>query len=312
MRLATDHAKVRVPATSGNLGPGFDCMGMAHDLWDEVEVRLTTGTTRVEIEGEGADTLPRDDSHLILVALRRALDLAGVPYGGFHLKATNAIHQGRGLGSSAAAVVAGLMLARGVVDRPELFSDEVLLTLATEFEGHPDNAAPAIYGGAVVTWTERAEDAPAGYEPPLINEDGVYAKAAPIALSENIATTLLVPDFELPTSIARSVLPDEVPHTDAAFNASRAAMLVLALEGRTDLLMQATEERLHQNYRADSMRPSAEALTALRKAGWPAVISGAGPSILVFDRLDAQTRRILAGKGFMAYDSGITAGAQLL
>lgn len=312
MRLANDTARVRVPATSGNLGPGFDCMGMAHDLWDEVEVRLTTGPTRVEIEGEGADTLPRDDSHLILVALRRALDVADIPYAGFELKATNGIFQGRGLGSSAAAVVAGLMLARGLVDEPELLSDEVLLTLATEFEGHPDNAAPAIYGGAVVTWTERAEDAPVGQEPSFVNASGVYAKAAPIALSEKVSTTLLVPNFELPTSIARSVLPDQVPHKDAAFNASRAAMLVLALQGRTDLLMQATEERLHQDYRADSMRPAADALAALRKAGWPAVISGAGPSILVFDKLDARTRRILAERGFIAFDSGNTPGATIL
>ena len=110
MRLARDRARVRVPATSGNLGPGFDCMGMAHDLWDEVEVRMTTGPTRVDIEGEGAGILPRDGSHLVLVALRRALDVAGVAYSGFELKATNGIFQGRGLGSSAAAVVAGLIV----------------------------------------------------------------------------------------------------------------------------------------------------------------------------------------------------------
>ncbi len=312
MRLARDRARVRVPATSGNLGPGFDCMGMAHDLWDEVEVRMTTGPTRVDIEGEGAGILPRDGSHLVLVALRRALDVAGVAYSGFELKATNGIFQGRGLGSSAAAVVAGLMLARGLVEKPEDLNDEVLLTLATEFEGHPDNAAPAIYGGAVVAWTEREEDAPAGEKPPFVNAEGVYAKAAPIGLAEATKTTLLVPDFELPTSLARSVLPGEVPHKDAAFNASRAAMLVLALQGRPDLLMQATEERLHQNYRAESLGASWQVLADLREAGWPAVISGAGPSILVFDSVDAQTRRVLAGKGFMAFDSGSTPGARIL
>ncbi|MBR6459534.1 MAG: homoserine kinase [Actinomycetaceae bacterium] len=307
MRLAKDRAHVRVPATSGNLGPGFDCMGMAHDIWDDIEVCLTTGATRVEIEGEGADVLPRDESHLIIVALKRALDVAGIAYGGFDLHCVNRIRQGRGLGSSAAAVVAGLMLARGLVDEPELLSDEVLLTLATDFEGHPDNAAPAIYGGAVVTWTEAADET-ATYS----THDGLCAKAAPIQLAENLRTTLLVPDFELATSLARSVLPESVPHKDAAFNASRAAMLVLALEGRSDMFMQATGERLHQDYRADSMRPSIELMQELRDAGYPTVVSGAGPSLLVFGELSPQERQYAAGKGFAAYDSGYTPGAQIL
>lgn len=311
MRLANDSARVRVPATSGNLGPGFDCMGMAHDIWDEVEVLLTTGATRVEIEGEGADVLPRDESHLILVTLKRVLDLAGIAYGGFDLHCVNKIQQGRGLGSSAAAVVAGLMLARGLVDEPELLSDDVLLTLATDFEGHPDNAAPAIYGGAVVAWTEKpdSEDTTGAF---VTTSDGLCAKAAPIALDSSLQTTLLVPNAELATSIARSLLPQEVPHGDAAFNVSRAAMLVLALEGRQDLLLTATEERLHQNYRADSMPASMNLLKSLRAKGFPVVISGAGPSLLVFGALDSQARQYAASQGFAAYDSGYTPGAQLV
>ena len=311
MRLARDYAHVRVPATSGNLGPGFDCLGMAHDVWDDVEVRLITGQTRVTIEGEGADTLPRDESHLIIATLKRALDVAGIAYGGFDLHCVNAIRQGRGLGSSAAAVVAGLMLARGLVDQPELLSDEVLLTLATEFEGHPDNAAPAIYGGAVVSWTEKIEeDAP--NKPAYVTEEGIVAKAAPISLSSDIETTLLVPDFELATSLARSVLPDEVPHEDASFNVSRTAMLILALQGRTDLLMDATEDRLHQGYRAESMQPSADMLTYLRAEGYPVVVSGAGPSLLVFGALDDNMRRIVATKGFIAIQSQTMRGAYIL
>ena len=295
MRIAKDTARVRVPATSGNLGPGFDCMGMAHSLWDEVSVRLTTGKTSVRIYGEGQGNLPEDDSHLIVRALRRGMDVAGLPQSGIELTCRNGIPQGRGLGSSAAAVVAGLMLVRGLIDEPELFDDDVLLTLATEFEGHPDNAAPAIFGGAVVTWM-----------------DGKKPRSASIPLSPEITTTLLIPDAELLTETARSVLPAEVPHKDAAFNASRAALLVLALQHRPDLLLQATEDKLHQDYRADAMRASNGALRSLREAGWPAVISGAGPSILVFDTLDPETSRLLEERGFRVVLGKTAGGAVLL
>lgn len=295
MRIVSSTAAVRVPATSANLGPGFDSMGLAHNVWDEVRVRLTTGSTRVQILGEGRDTLPKDESHLIVRALRRGLDAAGLPHSGIELNCRNGIVQGRGLGSSAAAVVAGLMLVRGLVDRPEEFTDEVVLELATEFEGHPDNAAPAIYGGAVISWQ---------------GADGV--KVAPLAVSEKIRTTLLVPNAELSTSTARSVLPAQVPHEDAAFNSARAAMLVLALEKRPDLLLEATADRLHQDYRAASMPESATVLRALRDAGWPAVISGAGPSILIFDRLDPQTTEVLARRGFRTISPGIGRGAHLV
>ena len=249
MHIVRATAGVRVPATSGNLGPGFDCLGLAHNVWDEVHVRLTTGSTRVHILGEGRGTLPTDDSHLIIRAMRRGFDAAGLPQAGIELNCRNGIAQGRGLGSSAAAVVAGLMLVRGLVDEPELFDDDAVLRLATEFEGHPDNAAPALHGGAVLSW---------------MTDEG--PKAAKIDVAKEIKTTLLVPEAELATEAARSVLPSDVPHGDAAFNASRAAMLVLALQGRPDLLLEATGDRLHQRYRADSMPESAEVLRALREA----------------------------------------------
>ncbi|MDY5129430.1 homoserine kinase [Actinotignum urinale] len=286
MRLVHSEARVRVPATSGNLGPGFDCMGMAHNIWDEVSVRLTTSATKVRIIGEGAQTLPKGETHLIVKALKRALEVAGLPEAGFDLTCHNSIAQGRGLGSSAAAVVAGLLLVRGLVDQPELIDDEFLLSLATEFEGHPDNAAPAIFGGAVVTWKE-----------------GKKARAARIPT--RVKTTLLVPNAQLLTSKARSVLPEKVPHVDAAFNASRSAMLVLALEHYPELLMRATEERLHQDYRADSMPESARAMRDLRSVGWPAVISGAGPSVLVFDELDQETTTLMERRGFAVYKDGM-------
>ena len=295
MRIVRATAGVRVPATSGNLGPGFDSLGLAHNVWDEVHVRLTTGPTRVQVLGEGRGTLPTDDSHLIVRAIRRGFEAAGLPQAGIELNCRNGIAQGRGLGSSAAAAVAGLMFVRGLVDDPRPFDDDIVLELATEFEGHPDNAAPALHGGAVISW---------------MGSDG--PKAAKVNVSKEIKTTLLVPDAELATEAARSVLPSHVPHEDAAFNASRTGMLVLALQGRPDLLFDATEDRLHQGYRADSMPESAEVLRALREAGWPAVISGAGPSVLVFDKLDRRTRDLLAARGFRSITSGIGSGAHLI
>ncbi|MBE6483377.1 MAG: homoserine kinase [Actinomycetaceae bacterium] len=294
MRVVKSRARVRVPATSGNLGPGFDSMGMAHNVWDDVEVRLVAGPTTVTVIGEGQDTLPTDGSHLIVRALRRAFDVAGLPQAGIEMVCRNSIPQGKGLGSSAAAVVAGLLLLRGLVDQPELFDDATVLRLATEFEGHPDNAAPALYGGAVVCWTD---DAP---------------HAARIHVSPDIHTTLLVPQAELLTETARSVLPTQVPHSDASFNASRTALLVLALERHPELLLAATEDRLHQAYRADAMPASANALQALRKAGWPAVVSGAGPALLVFDTLDPQTCQILEARGFHVVLAGMARGAHLV
>ncbi|MCF2706632.1 homoserine kinase [Arcanobacterium haemolyticum] len=295
MRIVRSEARVRVPATSGNLGPGFDSMGMAHPLTDEVAVRLVAGSTRVVVEGEGSGVLPSDDSHLIVKAIRRTLDVAGLPQSGIELTCRNSIPQGRGLGSSAAAVVAGIILVRGLVDEPELINDDVALAIATEFEGHPDNAAPAIYGGAVVSW---------------VDEHG--AKAVPIPVHPSIRTTLLVPDAELLTETARSVLPPAVPHADAAFNAARTALLTLALEHRPDLLLEATADKLHQDYRAASMPATARAVAALREAGWPAVVSGAGPSVLVFDELDPETARILKEQGFRAIPGGPGAGCQVI
>lgn len=295
MRIVRSNAHVRVPATSGNLGPGFDCMGMAHDLWDDVSVRLTTGETRVFVEGEGADYLPTNDSHLIVKVIRRTLEIAGLPQSGIELKCHNRIPQGRGLGSSAAAVVAGLMLVRALTDSPDELNDNVLLEIATEFEGHPDNAAPAILGGAVVAWME-----------------GEKPHAASLDLSPDLHTTLLIPESELLTETARSVLPQTVPHKDAAFNASRAALLVLALSKRPDLLMSATQDRLHQDYRADAMQATAQAIRTLRDAGWPAVVSGAGPSILVLDALDHVTAGLLAERGFRSIIGPRAPGAQII
>ena len=296
MRLAHDHARVRVPATSGNLGPGFDCLGMAHDVWDEVSATLTTGATRVTILGEGAKDLPHDESHLIVKVMRETLERFGLPCGGIDLVCRNSIQQGRGLGSSAAAVVAGLMLVRGLIDQPHELNNEALLSLAMEYEGHPDNAAPCIYGGVTLSWTGA--------------EGAVQTVQLPV--HSDVRVTLLVPSEILPTSEARAVLPSSVPHADAAFEASRSALLVHALEHRPELLFDATEECLHQGYRAASMPHSAAMLKALRDAGWPAVVSGAGPSLLLFAPADPGLTRVAQAQGFHVIDSRIVGGAELL
>lgn len=266
MRLAADHVRVQVPATAGNLGPGFDALGMALGIVDEIEVRAVASTqVDITIEGEGAASLPKDESHLVVRALREALDHVGASQVGLLIRAINRIPHGRGLGSSAAAAIAGICAARGLIAEPEALSDEVVLELATRFEGHPDNAAPAIYGGATVAW-----------------QDGSGAHARPLTVAKEIETAVLIPQSVLPTTQARSVLPSVVPHEDAAFNAGRAALLVNALAHSPQDLLAATEDRLHQGYRADVLAAAPAMIAHLRSQGLAAVVSGAGPSVLVF------------------------------
>lgn len=265
MRIARAHAAVRVPATSGNLGPGFDAMGLALDLTDELELEATTGGVRIEVEGEGTGSVPSDEDHLVVRALRLALDHVGAPQVGVRLRCRNRIPHGRGLGSSAAATVAGLVLAREIIAEPEALSDDVLLDLATVMEGHPDNAAPAILGGATVSWTE---------------SDGPRAVRLEIG-QDVLDPVVLLPQTTLATESARSLLPAQVPHPDAAANAGRAALLVHALAHDPGLLLAATEDRLHQDYRTEGMPQSVHLVHVLRQEGYPAVVSGAGPSVLV-------------------------------
>lgn len=268
-RLARDAVRVQVPATSANLGPGFDSLGIALEIRDDISVQATTGLTHVTVSGSGSGVLPEGEDHLVVRAIRAGLDYAGAPQAGLELHCRNRIPHGRGLGSSAAAVVAGLVAARGLVDDPAALDDEAVLALATEFEGHPDNAAPAIYGGATVAWT-----------------DAHRPRAARLDIGAHVRPTVLVPPGELLTGKARAVLPRQVPHADAAFTAGRSALLVLALATRGDLLLPATEDRLHQRQRAVVMEESLRVLDTLRELGLPAVVSGAGPSVLVLTRAD--------------------------
>lgn len=268
MRLGHDHVRVRVPATSANLGPGFDAMGLALGCHDVVEVRaLGSAEVRVEVVGEGAGEVPDGEEHLVVQALRAAIDHVGAPQSGLHLRCTNGIPHGRGLGSSAAAVVAGIVAARHLIADPVALSDDVVLDLATRMEGHPDNAAPALLGGATVAWS--------GSHGP---------RASVLPLHDDVVPVLLVPRDRLATRTARGVLPAHVTHADAAFTAGRAALLVQALCNAPELLLDATEDRLHQPHRASVMASTWEVVERLRALGAAAVVSGAGPSVLVLER----------------------------
>lgn len=267
-------------------------MGMAHDVWDEVSATLTTGASKVIVVGEGHETLPKDGSHLIVRVMRETLEHVGLPAAGIDLVCRNAIPHGKGLGSSAAAIVAGVMLVRELMGAPEEFTLAEVLNIAAKYEGHPDNAAPAIYGGATVSWAE-----------------GEGYRTAQLALSPKVRTTLLVPSEVLATTTARAVLPATVPHADAAFNAGRTALLTHALANDPSLLFAATEDRLHQGYRADAMPHTATVLRALREAGWPAVVSGAGPSILVFAEVNPAMAHIFAQQGYRTIASKQVPGA---
>jgi homoserine kinase len=274
MSLAARRVPVRVPATSANLGPGFDSLGLALDLHDDVVV--TAGdpaagdTVEVTVTGEGAGAVPTDASHLVVRAVHRALDELGEPRPPLRLTCTNRIPHGRGLGSSAAAVVAGLLAGRALVaDGSDRLDDSALLTLASEMEGHPDNAAAALMGGLTVAWAETGA-----------------VRAVRLEPRPDVHATVFVPQAQLATETARGLLPATVPHADAALTAGRAALLVAALTALpavTGVLLAATEDRLHQAQRAPAMPATAALVARLRAEGRAAVVSGAGPSVLVLD-----------------------------
>jgi homoserine kinase len=275
MRFAVDHVRVTVPGSAGNLGPGFDTLGIALGVVDIVEVRLLASTdVIVEVNGEGEGRLPLDDSHLFVSTLRAALDRVDAPGVGLHVVAHNSIPHGQGLGSSAATAVAALVAADALIAEPEAMSLQTILTIATALEGHPDNAGPALYGGAVVCW-----------------QDDSGAHASPLEVAEGIETAVVIPHGVVSTVEARATLPASVPHRDAAFNASRAALLVHALASSPELLFDATEDRLHQDYRAGHMPSAMAMMRELRERGLAAVVSGAGPAVLVLGTN-------LAGDGF--------------
>jgi homoserine kinase len=258
-----------VSASSANLGPGFDSIGLALNLCDEIVVETTESGLEVVVEGESADQVPRGPSHLVVRAVQHGLQAAGVSADGLVVRCRNVIPHSRGLGSSAAAVVGGLAAANGLVAQTDStpLSHSQLIQLSSEFEGHPDNAAAAVLGGAVVSWIDRSGERP-GYS------------AVPLRLHPDIRLFLAIPEERSLTAETRVLLPAQVSHEEARFNVSRAALLVVALTERPDLLLTATEDALHQPQRAAVMPASAEYMRVFRRCGVSATLSGAGPSVI--------------------------------
>ena len=262
-------ASAVVSASSANLGPGFDSLGMALSLCDEIVVETTHSGLVVTVEGEGAGQVPLGPDHLVVRAIHRGLQATGCHAAGLVVRCRNDIPHSRGLGSSAAAVVSGLAVVNGLVAQTDSspLSETQLIQLASEFEGHPDNAAAAVLGGAVVSWVDHRGGRP------------VYS-AVPLRLHPDIHVFAAIPEERSSTAETRVLLPAQVSHEDARFNLSRAALLVVALTQRPDLLMAATEDVLHQPQRAPAMPASAEYLRLLRRHNVATTLSGAGPSLI--------------------------------
>ncbi|MCH5644355.1 MULTISPECIES: homoserine kinase [unclassified Gordonia (in: high G+C Gram-positive bacteria)] len=296
--------QVRVPASSANLGPGFDCLGIALGVYDEVTVvTVPGGDIEVEVDGEGAGDVPRDGSHLVARALTRGLEYAGISAPGLKLHCRNDIPHSRGLGSSAAAAVSGLAAASGLISASGIgdgLSADELVQLSSEFEGHPDNAAASVYGSAVVTWTADTADAP-------------RYQARRLQVHPDIGATVFVPDTESSTSFTRGLLPDTVPRADAIFNLSRSALAVVALTADPTCLMAASDDRLHQPYRAAAMAPTAELVAKLRAHGFAATVSGAGPSVLVLSMrpVPGEIRELAAASGFTPRTVEVAGGVEV-
>lgn len=328
----TDRVHVRVPATSANLGSGFDSAGLALAYYDDLEFTLSRDPSntiaQVFIKGEGADTLPRDEHHLVVSTFRRACEEFGLDRRGFMLDCTNRIPQARGMGSSAEAIVAAVAAAyaftfEGPLDRDRIFA------LASRIEGHPDNVAPAVHGGLTVSWKSRIArrskpvvvvEAPTGETTTSIDIAPTDSSDMPVvippardvfhtvryAVDDSITASVFIPDFAVSTSGAREALPEQVPYADAVFNESRSALLpaafnvdalatdysgdsVKALAAMNTLLFEATQDRLHQSYRAPLMEASSDLVTSLRVQGFAAAISGAGPCVIVLHAGDASS-----------------------
>ncbi|RQP11500.1 MAG: homoserine kinase [Microbacteriaceae bacterium] len=276
MSLLGRSVTVRVPATTANLGPGFDTLGMALAVYDELQVtvREQPGAT-VRVVGVGEGEVPTDESNLVVRSIAHTFAAVGQELPGLDLVAHNSIPHGRGMGSSGAAIVSGIMAAKGLLEGVVEFSADDLLALATELEGHPDNVAPALFGGLTITW--------------VTPEGPRYKK---LIVHRGVSPLVAVPqERTMSTALARSLQPDSVPHEDAIFNVSRSALLIAALVQSPELLLAATEDKLHQSYRASAMPETDALIQLLRAEGLAAVVSGAGPSILVLGSDPAQRLR---------------------
>ncbi|WP_435742194.1 homoserine kinase [Nocardioides sp. SYSU DS0663] len=298
-RFVEGAVRVSVPATSANLGPGFDSLGLALDLRDELEGEVVPEGLTVEVTGAGEGSVPLDESHLVVRSMRAAFAAMDAAPPGIRLRCANVVPHARGLGSSSAAIVGGLVLARALVAGGALLlEDDALFQLAAEIEGHPDNVSPALLGGFTVS----------GHD-----DDGYWTVGS--GVDPRISVVALVPPQGVSTEAARGLLPDAVPHADAAAGAGRTALLVAALAGRPEHLLRATRDYLHQEYRRPAMPASLDLVDRLREDGVPAIVSGAGPTVLAFVDRPATTRRLLerCPQGWAAHALAVsTRGAHVL
>ncbi|MBN1567811.1 MAG: homoserine kinase [Acidobacteria bacterium] len=257
--------KIRVPATTANLGPGFDCLGLALDWWNSIDVETTDRGLRVEVDCPEGVEIPRNRKNLVVYGMDAVYRLAGQKRPPCRIHITTRIPIARGLGSSSAAIVGGLVAANTLLGN--IYSRDELVTIATRIEGHPDNVAPALLGGLMVAAME-----------------GKQVTVARFPVPRELRCVLFVPDLVLLTKKARGILPKRIARTDAIYNASRVALWIAALrERRWEWLEAATQDRLHQPYRAKLVPGMYALFEAAMKAGAKgAALSGAGPSIIAF------------------------------
>lgn len=297
--------QVQVPATSANLGPGFDSLGLALAMHDRYIAQvLDDSIIDIDVTGEGAHDIPRSEKNLVVKSMYKGFEFLGGKPRGVALRALNVIPHSRGLGSSASAIVGGLSLARALVlGGNERMSNDDLLNLANELEGHPDNVAAAIYGGATIAWQEK-------------QHGKNVALSVQLVVDPRISAVVFIPSTSVSTAKARKMLPELITHSDAVKNSAHAALLVHALQERPDLLFTATQDFLHQSYRADAMPSSYNLLMKLRRAGVAAIISGAGPSVLVLHTggdIEVEELTRAAGEGFTTMELGVSrAGASIV
>lgn len=291
-------SQIQVPASSANLGPGFDSIGLALQISDKYIAQIVDEPgLDIDVVGEGAAEVPRNEKNLLAKAMFAGFDFLGGRPRGIEIRAKNVIPHGRGLGSSASAIVGGLALARSLVlGGEEKLTNEIMLQLATKLEGHPDNVAAAIYGGATVAWQE-------------VQYGKLVAQSISLAVDHRISAVAFIPDSSLSTSKARKLLPENIPFRDATNNSTNTALLVHALTVRPDLLFTATQDYLHQSYRQSAMPNSYALLTKFRGAGVAAFISGAGPTLLVLhtgDTADVAELTRAAGPKFSVQEVAIS------
>jgi homoserine kinase len=297
--------QVQVPASSANLGPGFDAFGLALAMHDRYVAQvLDDSILDIDVTGEGADEVPLTDKNLLVKAMHKGFDFLGGRPKGLAIRALNVNPHGRGLGSSASAIIGGLVLARALVLNGEDHMNDIqLLSLATDMEGHPDNVSASLFGGATISWFE-------------VEKHKSSAHCIHLNVDPRIQAMAYIPAKSLATSKARKMLPDSIPFADAVRNTTNAALMSHALTTRPDLLLTATEDFLHQSYRAEAMPDSFALVQKLRAAGIAAFISGAGPTVLALhtaDQREVEELKMAAGKGFVATPLEIASrGATLL